>query len=203
MIETKVTGKNYRICTDAANDKWDRVSFWTDASDVELSDGTTVQTKITNLTNEMISLGESVADGKASVASAITTKGVITASDASFATMAINIGNISTKAEGANELIYLGYMKQTSSKTFSATSIENYGSLNTDNLVLNITGGITGTGTSSSGWHSVNTNTLTVTVTKSYNASTGIFTVTAKAQARTNSGLENTQGLPLEIYVKY
>lgn len=95
MTETKVTGKKYRICTDATNDKWDRVSFWTKASDVELDDGTTVQNKITSLTSEMTSLGESVADGKASVASAITAKGVTTASDASFATMASNIGSIS------------------------------------------------------------------------------------------------------------
>ena len=41
-------------------------------------------------------LGESVADGKASLASAITDKGVTTASDASFATMAANIELIET-----------------------------------------------------------------------------------------------------------
>lgn len=48
-----------------------------------------VNTEITNLKN-------SVSNGKAQVASAITAKGVTTAADATFATMADNIGKIST-----------------------------------------------------------------------------------------------------------
>lgn len=44
-------------------------------------------------------LGESVADGKALVASAITAKGVATAASASFATMANNIRAISTSPD--------------------------------------------------------------------------------------------------------
>lgn len=42
------------------------------------------------------SLGESVADGKSAIASAITQKGVSTATDASFTTIATNIGKIKT-----------------------------------------------------------------------------------------------------------
>lgn len=48
------------------------------------------------LNDAITSLKKSVSDGKSAIASAITTKGVSTASDASFATMASNIKNIST-----------------------------------------------------------------------------------------------------------
>ena len=43
MIENLVSGKKYRILTDAANDVWDRISFWTKASDVHYDDGTTAE----------------------------------------------------------------------------------------------------------------------------------------------------------------
>lgn len=48
------------------------------------------------LNDKIEELKKSVTDGKSAIASAITTKGVSTASDASFATMASNIKNIST-----------------------------------------------------------------------------------------------------------
>ncbi len=47
---------------------------------------------------ELSELKKSVSDGKKSVAEAITDKGIITATDAAFATMADNIGQISTLA---------------------------------------------------------------------------------------------------------
>ena len=43
MIENLVSGKKYRILTDATNDVWDRISFWTKASDVHYDDGTTAE----------------------------------------------------------------------------------------------------------------------------------------------------------------
>lgn len=43
MVENLVSGKKYRILVDAANDVWDRISFWTKASDVYYDDGTTVE----------------------------------------------------------------------------------------------------------------------------------------------------------------
>lgn len=43
MTENIVTGKKYRILTDAANDIWDRISFWTKASDVQYDDNTTAE----------------------------------------------------------------------------------------------------------------------------------------------------------------
>ena len=43
MTENIVTGKKYRILTDAANDIWDRISFWAKASDVQYDDNTTAE----------------------------------------------------------------------------------------------------------------------------------------------------------------
>lgn len=47
--ETKVTGKKYRVCTDATNKNYDRYSYWTDASDVEFADGTDAKTNLGNI----------------------------------------------------------------------------------------------------------------------------------------------------------
>ena len=69
-----------------------------DASSVYYTefDGThkSVQEKIGELNNNLDSLGKSVSDGKTLVANAITAKGVSTATDASFQTMADNILSI-------------------------------------------------------------------------------------------------------------
>ena len=43
MTENLVSGKKYRILTDAVNDVWDRISFWTKASDVYYNDNTTAE----------------------------------------------------------------------------------------------------------------------------------------------------------------
>lgn len=43
MRENIVTGKKYRILVDEIANLWDRISFWTKASDVEFDDGTTVE----------------------------------------------------------------------------------------------------------------------------------------------------------------
>lgn len=43
MTENIVTGKKYRILTDAASDAWDRISLWTKASDVHYNDGSTAE----------------------------------------------------------------------------------------------------------------------------------------------------------------
>lgn len=57
---------------------------------------TELQNQINELNNNIQSLGESVADGKALIASAITSKGITTAADASFTVMCENINNIIT-----------------------------------------------------------------------------------------------------------
>lgn len=40
--------RKYRILTDAFNDVWDRISFWHAAEDIELSNGTNLETDIAN-----------------------------------------------------------------------------------------------------------------------------------------------------------
>lgn len=43
MTENLVTGRKYRILTDAAQDIWDRISYWTKASDVYYNDNTNAE----------------------------------------------------------------------------------------------------------------------------------------------------------------
>lgn len=109
-------------------------------------------------------------------------------------------GGIKTK--NTVELVSIGSMRQTGAKTFDVSNINGFQNFNTGNFILNITGGTTGTGTSS-GWKDTNACTGTVTITKSYNSNTGILTVTAKMNASTNSGIGTEQGLPIDVYVKY
>lgn len=68
---------------------YDTVHLETSSEVVVRPDGTTVETSLTELKT-------SVSEGKALVAAAVTDKGVTTAADATFATMAENIGNIQT-----------------------------------------------------------------------------------------------------------
>ena len=46
MEEIKKVGKAYRVLVDSASDLWHRISFWTDASDVEFKDGKSAQEKL-------------------------------------------------------------------------------------------------------------------------------------------------------------
>ena len=54
MTENKVTGKKYRILTDAVNDIWDRISFWTRASDVAFNDNATLEASKSTLGHTML-----------------------------------------------------------------------------------------------------------------------------------------------------
>lgn len=45
MSEQIKTGQIYRILSDKARGVWDKLSFWTKASDVEFDDGVTLQNK--------------------------------------------------------------------------------------------------------------------------------------------------------------
>lgn len=51
--ETIVTGQYYRILTDIKNKKWDRLSFWTHAKDVERTNGTNVDDTLTDLEDKL------------------------------------------------------------------------------------------------------------------------------------------------------
>ena len=48
ISESILTGRKYRVW-DAANSIWKRLSFWTKASDVEMNDGSTVESTIGNI----------------------------------------------------------------------------------------------------------------------------------------------------------
>ncbi len=121
--EQIVTGRKFRKLIDEATKLWQRISFWTKSSDVEFNDGENAETKLgaikgittdTNVTipgyaadmtvvNELYGnldeLKKSVADGKALIASAITRKGIATAPDADFKTIAANIDRIVVSAD--------------------------------------------------------------------------------------------------------
>lgn len=63
MTENKVTGKKYRILTDAVNDIWDRISFWTKASDIEYNDGTdgeALKTQVGTIEGELTANGNRI-----------------------------------------------------------------------------------------------------------------------------------------------
>lgn len=70
------------------------------------------------------SLGESVADGKALIASAITNKGINTPADATFATMAGNIGK-------TGKMIYLG-----TGTSYNVAHIEGFRNFNVNNFLV-------------------------------------------------------------------
>ena len=46
MSVVDVTGKAYKILTDASNRVWSRISFWTKGSDVEMNDGNSAETNL-------------------------------------------------------------------------------------------------------------------------------------------------------------
>lgn len=47
--ETIAAGKKYRRCIDPETKQWERLSFWSKASDTECEDGMTVESKIGNI----------------------------------------------------------------------------------------------------------------------------------------------------------
>ncbi len=52
MNENIVTGKKYRILVDELSNLWDRISFWTKASDVEFDDGTVLESKMNDVASK-------------------------------------------------------------------------------------------------------------------------------------------------------
>lgn len=62
--ETIVTGRKFRKLVDEANKLWQRISFWTKASDVEFNDGSNAETKLGNIagvTDSLTSTSSNVA----------------------------------------------------------------------------------------------------------------------------------------------
>lgn len=62
--EQVVTGRAHRVLIDKATKLWQKISFWTKASDVEFNDGNTAETKvgaITGITSSLNSTSNSMA----------------------------------------------------------------------------------------------------------------------------------------------
>ncbi|MCM1100139.1 MAG: hypothetical protein NC079_00690 [Clostridium sp.] len=59
--ETIVTGRKFRKLIDETTMLWQRISFWTKASDVEFDDGSTLQDRITSLDTQVAQLDTQVA----------------------------------------------------------------------------------------------------------------------------------------------
>lgn len=62
--EQIVTGRKFRKLVDEATKLWQRISFWTKASDVEFNDGSTAETKmgaINGITDSLVSTSSNVA----------------------------------------------------------------------------------------------------------------------------------------------
>ncbi len=104
FTDTKVTGQIYRVFdrknADGTN-HYNALSFLTDASDVIFKDGHNAQEKLTAITTNINDLKKSVADAKASIASALTAQGVNTPADASFETIVNNVGTVATNKYNA------------------------------------------------------------------------------------------------------
>ena len=49
--EQIVKGRKFRKCINVVNKVWQRISFWTDASDVEFADGETAEDKVMALSD--------------------------------------------------------------------------------------------------------------------------------------------------------
>lgn len=68
--EQIVTGRKFRKLVDEATKLWQRISFWTRASDVEFNDGSTAETKmgaINGITDSLVSTSSNIAASAKSV----------------------------------------------------------------------------------------------------------------------------------------
>lgn len=65
--ERIITGQKYRILSDFSNKIWDRISFWTKASDVEMNDGSNVESKISSQTSSISTLSGKVSNLESTV----------------------------------------------------------------------------------------------------------------------------------------
>ncbi len=109
--------KIYRILVDEVNKVWDRLNFLTNARSVDADDGENLETKVgaikgittsttvtengwaadaKSMNNRINELKKSVADYKNAIASALTSQGVHTSSDATFQQIINSINSLAT-----------------------------------------------------------------------------------------------------------
>lgn len=60
--ETIITGEYFRRLIDKSQKLWQRISFWTKASDVEFNDGKNAEEKIIELNNKIVELQRKIND---------------------------------------------------------------------------------------------------------------------------------------------
>jgi hypothetical protein len=145
MTENIVTGKKFRILTDATNKIYDRISFWTKASDVEFNDGGTAESKlgsISGVTDSLTSTSSSIA------ASAAAVKGLndkITELSTSL-NGSMTEWKLSNLLTGGYKLRYLGryctYVTSSVNYTSGQTSSTS-GTMGTTKITVNSDGSIT------------------------------------------------------------
>lgn len=167
--ETIVTGRKYRKCIDAANKLWQRISFWTKASDVEFDDGLNAEEKISELNNSLTqnldeSLGGCILEQEGN-------DFYITGAD-------------SVRKKLGSQIINFG--KVTSVNV--STRFSNYTSLKSSNFYIQVLS--ISAYASRVGGNSGNEGTRTITPSVSYNASTGIATVNNVSFSKSSSSNE-------------
>ena len=135
---------------------------------------TTLETKIAtlekdkkDLTNNITTLQKETLDGKTTIATAITNKGVETASDASFETMATNIGHI----DSGKKVIDLGV-----GTSFNVSNYEGFGNFTANNFIVEMASGANSSVNCSYVNTGTNTYTAKCTINKTYDKTKGILT---------------------------
>lgn len=174
--ERVVTGKKYRILSSVSDKVWDVISFFTKSSDVWNNNDKNLQTTVGSITGISSSLTSTSSTVAASAAAVKVLNDKI---------VELNDEVVELKSKGT--VYYLG-----TKKSFNVSSIEGYENFTASNFIVNVSttstpaltasvsaqkNGIdTGNPSSSAKIDGLNSK---VTVTKSYNPSTGVFTLTA------------------------
>ena len=135
--ERIVTGQKYRILSDYGNKIWDRISFWTKASDVEMNDGSNVETKIANQANTIASLSTSVSDVSSAVDGISST---VSSLGTTVGNLSTTVGNLSGSISTINDELSSLEQDNTTNKNNIATNANNISSLRS--TVNNHTGSI-------------------------------------------------------------
>ncbi len=155
----------------------------------------------TTLSNRLDEVFQFVSEGKALIASAITDKGVDTAADATFQTMADNIAAMAEKQyNDGKKASLLKKVKLGSSldTTYNLTSYEGWKSFTNSNFSISVTSASI-TNSKSIGSEYTTTH---YAPSYSYNATTGILTV-SNYSFSTGSSKIHDNGMPCDIYLFY
>lgn len=185
--EEIVTGRKFRKLIDEATKLWQRISFWTKASDVEFDDGQTAETKvgaINGITDSLVSTSSNIAASAKALSTVnnnLTTQlpndvRLITEGSGAGATYYVQLGaDAASKKQLGRRARLIGTI--TGNGSVSCAGISGYNKLNSNDFIVEITSihvtasyhrvG-TGEGASTAG---------TCNISKSYNSSTGLLSV--------------------------